>query len=132
MILTGRFPTHRSKKGCTLVPNAWGRLKDIHSDSDSERFAVTCQRSDELSNAGFAFGYFAGVVGLIISIPLILFMTNTQSNLENKTDTLGYRCVWVGGWVGGWVCLDHFCDTCGPDPSYPACTGADQNLTLVL
>ena len=54
------FGPRRSKTKCSPVPNAWGRLEDV--PNESERFAVSSRRSDELSNAGFSFGYFAGVL----------------------------------------------------------------------
>ncbi len=55
---THQHLANRTKRKCSAIPNAWGRLEDV--PNESERFAVSSRRSDELSNAGFSFGYFAG------------------------------------------------------------------------
>jgi hypothetical protein len=79
-------------KALSCLPNVYDRLQDVPGGATSaDRYRVKCTRSDELSNAGFAFGYFSGVVGLFIAVPFVLLLTSTQSSLETATDTTGYR-----------------------------------------
>ena len=86
------------KKGCFVTPNVWSRLPDVADDSS--RLGVLCRRSEELSNAGFAFGYFAGLLGLLLCIPFIFLLTSSQTGLEDKASILGYQLsmAFVGVW----------------------------------
>ena len=79
----------------SCLPNVYDRLQDVPAGATcADRYLIKCRRSDELSNAGFAFGYFSGVTGLFIAVPFILLLTSTQSSLETATDTTGYKVMW--------------------------------------
>ena len=54
-----------------------------------------------MSNAGFAFGYFSGLTGLVCAVPFILFLTHTQNSLEEETSVVGYK---VGRYKGLAMC----------------------------
>jgi len=81
-------------RAISCLPNVYDRLQDVPAGATcADRYLIKCRRSDELSNAGFAFGYFSGVTGLFIAVPFILLLTSTQSSLETATDTTGYRVI---------------------------------------
>ena len=89
---------------CSAGPlDVWSRLPSIAAGSSARELIRThARRGDEISNAGFAFGYFAGMTSLICFMPFF-FLSRTQSLIEEPVVFLGYQLVMVGAglwWVG--------------------------------
>jgi len=91
----------RSNVCCPWGPlGVWTRLPDQDLNSDShESLRVLNQRGDEISNAGFSHGYFAGLTALICFMPLF-FLSRVQTTMEKEVVYLGYQLCMVG--TGVW------------------------------
>jgi len=80
-------------KFITWLINLWhdSRLPDKTDVSNPTKTNST--RSDEISNAGFSYGYFAGMTSLICFMPLF-FLARAQRTLEQDVVYIGYQ-VWM-------------------------------------
>jgi MFS-type transporter involved in bile tolerance (Atg22 family) len=131
----------RPKICCPGGPlGVWSRLHDVQSDAeagesshDIERSKIIArrQRSDEISNAGFSFGYFAGMTSLIACLPLVLMVT-PQTALGQPAKFMGYQlCMVLGGvwWiVFYWPTFRYLQTRPGPWPGATWCEVSCNSL----
>ena len=87
---------------------------------------MNCRRSNEISNAGFSFGYFGGMLALVLSAPIIFLLFSVQKTLEQEARYLGLQLAMVltGAWWLGFYWLTV--KTLRPRPGTPMLGGFSQ------
>jgi UMF1 family MFS transporter len=110
-VITAALPEVREKAAEVARLNAEGK----HQEADQvavEREALALKRSTEISSRGFASGYCAGVIGIIMCIPLVALL---------KSEVLAYQLCQViaGVWWALWMILVAFRLLSRPGPPLP-------------
>lgn len=84
------------------------------------------RRSNEISNAGFSFGYFGGMLALVLSAPMIFLFFSVQRTLEQEARYLGLQLAMVltGAWWLGFYWLTF--KALRPRPGTPMVGGFSQ------
>ena len=89
----------------------------VRAAQGAEREAIETKRSTEISARGFAFGYAAGVIGVVVCVPLVAMLSN---------EILAYQlCMaFAGIWWASWMIPVAFFLLPRPGPPLPK----DKNI----